>query len=183
MEVSIKHNLIIRQESIGDIEKVFLLVKEAFEEEKYSDHKEQYLVERLRVSTHFVPELSLVAEVNKKIIGYILLTQAAINSGDKVCATLAMAPVAVCPDHQHQGVGAALINYAHKKAFDLGYESIVLIGHQYYYPKFGYRLAHEFGISFPFDVPDNNCFVIELKKGGLKAIHGTVKYAPEFYKN
>jgi len=175
------HKPVIRQENCKDQAAVFQLVKEAFLTEQYSDHKEQYLVDRLRQSSHFIPQLSLVAVLNDKIIGYILLTQAGIKIGDKVHPTLALAPVAVHPEYQNRGVGKNLIKYANNMAIDLGYESIVLIGHQDYYPKFGYQLAQKFGIRFPFDVPEINSFVLELKKGALKGISGEVVYAQEFF--
>lgn len=173
----------IRQEIRDDYKEVFQLLKEAFAADQYSDHKEQYLVDRLRKSSHFIPELSLVAKVNEKIIGYILMTQAGIENKDSMHPTLALAPIAVHPDYQNQGIGKRLINYAHAKAIFLGHESIVLIGHQNYYPKFGYQLAMKFGVRFPFDVPEINRFVLELKKGALEGISGDIVYAREFYED
>ena len=180
MNSSVNHNFVIRQETSNDVAEVNELVKEAFLAVAYSDHTEHDLVDRLRKSSHFIPELSLVAVFKEKIKGYILLTLAGIKMDDSVHPTLALAPVAVHPDHQKSGIGAGLIEYAHHKAIELGYESIVLIGHQDYYPKFGYQLAKKFGIVFPFDVPEPNSFVLELKEGGLKGITGQVVYAKEF---
>ncbi|MCY1509471.1 hypothetical protein D9M68_438170 [compost metagenome] len=65
----------IRKEEKIDFKTVFELIRLAFENEELSDHKEQFLVERLRHSDAFVPELSLVAEVDNQITGYILLTK------------------------------------------------------------------------------------------------------------
>lgn len=174
------HNLEIRQENPKDHEEVFQLVKEAFVYEKYSDHREQYMVERLRKSSHFIPELSLVALINKRIVGYVLLTIAEIKKENIFHPTLALAPIAVHHDYQKQGIGSKLMKKAHSRAIELGYTSIILIGHQDYYPRFGYRLAHKFGICFPFDVPEINSFVIELKKDALAGIFGEVVYAQEF---
>ena len=181
MSTWLNHNLVIRQETSNDAEEVYELVKAAFLAAAYSDHKEHDLVDRLRKSSHFIPELSLVAVLKEKIIGYILLTLAGIKMDDSVHPTLALAPVAVHPDHQKRGIGAGLIEYAHHKAIELGNESIVLIGHQDYYPKFGYQLAKKFGISYPFDVPEFNSFVLELREGALKGITGEVVYAKEFF--
>ncbi len=183
MSSSVNHNLVIRQETSDDAAEVYELVKEAFLAEAYSDHTEHDLVDRLRKSSHFIPQLSLVAVLQEKIIGYILLSLAGIKMDESLHPTLALAPVAVHPDHQKRGIGAELIEYAHHKAIKLGYESIVLIGHQDYYPKFGYQLANKFGIVFPFDVPEPNSFVLELKEGGLKGITGEIVYAKEFFKD
>lgn len=171
----------IRTEAEKDFKVVFELVKNAFKNEEYSDHQEHYLVERLRDSDAFVPELSLVAEINKEIVGYILLTKIKIidvnvNSYD----SLALAPVAVLPKFQSKGIGRKLIEMAHKKAKDLGFSSVILLGHENYYPRFGYKQAKEFGIKLPFDVPDANCMVIELMENGLQNVEGTVKYPKEF---
>ena len=175
------HKLVIRKELVQDQEAVFLLVKEAFLNDFNSDHKEQFLVERLRKSVNFIPELSLVAILEEQVVGYILLTKAHIKSGNEIHETLALAPLAVLPDQQARGIGSELMKYAHQKALELGYNSIVLIGHQDYYPKFGYQQAHKYGISFPFDVPKMNCFAVELKKGGLDGVQGEVVYAQEFF--
>lgn len=176
-------HLEFRKENIDDKEVVFQLVKEAFKDMPYSDQKEHFLVDRLRSSKNFIPELSIVAVEGEKVIGYVLLTHADIRSTDDLQATLALAPVAVHPDHQNRGVGKRLIHYAHKKALDSGYESVVLIGHQDYYPKLGYELAGKFGISFPFDVPEINSFVVQLREGALKKVKGEVVYAKEFFED
>ncbi|WP_233789126.1 GNAT family N-acetyltransferase [Sphingobacterium sp. HMA12] len=68
-------NIHIRQESTVDHQSVFELIRKAFEHEKYSDHQEQFLVEKLRLSSGFIPELALVAEIGGEIVGYILLTK------------------------------------------------------------------------------------------------------------
>ncbi len=66
-----KMNVIIRQESEEDYEVVFELIEKAFKSEQKSDHKEQFVVERLRKSNAFVPELSIVSETGHKIVGHI----------------------------------------------------------------------------------------------------------------
>ncbi len=173
-------NLKIRQESPNDYNAVFNLIEEAFKNEIHTDHREQFLVERLRKSDAFIPELSIVAEVDGKIVGHILLTKLKIVNGDQVFNSLALAPVSVVPSFQGKGVGGALINYAHDKARTLGHTSIILLGHENYYPKFGYKLADSFGIELPFDVPKENCMAIELIENGLKGVNGTVEYPKEF---
>lgn len=170
----------IRQENPNDYKAVFNVIEKAFKDEIYTDHKEQFLVERLRKSDAFIPELSLVAEVDGKVAGHILLTRLKIVNGNKVFNSLALAPVSVLPEFQGKGVGGALINYAHEKARELGHASIILLGHEKYYPKFGYKRADSLGIELPFDVPKENCMAIELLENGLKDVSGTVEYPKEF---
>lgn len=133
--------MIIRQENPQDYPSVFDLIQNAFKDEIHSDHQEQFLVERLRKAEAFIPELSLIAESHGKILGYILLTPFKIQNDKEEFSSLALAPVAVLPSHQKQGIGGNLIQFAHQKAKELNYTSIALLGHEDYYPKFGYQLA------------------------------------------
>src|SRR5690606_35237497 len=170
----------IRQEKPEDFKIVFNLIEKAFESIQFSDHKEQCLVELLRKSKAFIPELSMVAEIENNIVGHILLTKLKIKNGQDEFNSLALAPVSVLPEYQGKGIGGMLIIEAHKKAIELGYQSIVLLGHEKYYPKFGYRQADSFGIDLPFDVPKENCMAIELTENGLNGVSGIVEYPKEF---
>lgn len=171
---------IIRQEQENDYPVVYKIVESAFKDMAESDHSEHLLVERLRKSDAFIPELSLVAESDGKVIGHILMTKVEIVSDDKRTTSLGLAPVSVLPEYQGKGIGGALIREAHKRAAGLGYGSAVLLGHKDYYPRFGYKKAIDFGIEFPFDVPSEFCMAAELLPDGLKDIHGKVKYSKPF---
>lgn len=170
----------LRQETKNDYKAVFNLIKEAFKNEALSEHKEQFLVERLRKSDAFIPELSIVAEIDKKIVGYILTTKLKIKNESNEFESLALAPVSVLPEFQGKGIGGKLIIESHKKAKELGHKSIVLLGHENYYPKFGYQQADTFGREFPFNVPKQNCMAVELIENGLKNVNGMVEYPKEF---
>lgn len=174
-------NLNLRQEQPEDYKEVFKIIEKAFKTEELSDHKEQFLVERLRKSKAFIPELSIIAEIGNKVVGHILLTKLKIKNNENKFDSLALAPVSVLPDFQGNGIGGMLIKKSHNIAKELGYRSIVLLGHENYYPRFGYKLAKEFDIEFPFDAPNENCFVIELAKNGLKGVNGIVEYPKEFF--
>lgn len=170
----------IRQENSNDLKEVFILLKEAFTTKEIDCPEEPFLVERLRKSKAFIPELSLVAEFEGKIVGHILLTKIKIKNEKYEFDSLALAPVSVLPKYQEKGIGSLLIKQAHKNAKELWYKSVVLLGHENYYPRFGYQLTEKFGIQLPFEVPKENCMAIELVQGGLKNISGTVEYPKEF---
>ncbi|WP_330747341.1 GNAT family N-acetyltransferase [Chryseobacterium sp. CP-77] len=171
----------IRQEEKKDHQQVFQLTEEAFSEMEHSDHQEQFLVEKLRKSDAFIPELSLVAEdENGRIAGHILFTKIKIVNEEKSFESLALAPVSVKPEFQNQGIGTKLILEGHRIAKELGYKSVILIGHEKYYPRFGYKKTSNFGVSFPFDIPEENGMAVELVKDGLKDRKGVVKYPHEF---
>ncbi len=173
-------NLTIRQEQPMDHPSVFKVIEQAFANEELSKYNVQCLVERMRTSSAFIPELSLVAELGSKIVGHILLTKTFITNSARSFHSLALTQVSVLPEYQKRGIGGALILHAHTKAKELGYESIVLLGHEQYYPKFGYQQAHTFGIVLPFDAPRENCMAFPLTENGLKGVSGTVVYPQEF---
>lgn len=169
--------MIIRQEREEDYDEVFRVVQTSFAGAEHSDGKEQHLVAALRMSSAFVSELSLVAEADGKIIGYILFTKIKIGES----AELALAPLAVLPSYQRQGVGKALIAAGHRIAKEMGYAYSVVLGSGQYYSRFGYLPAKQFGIRAPFDdVPDENFMAVDLQ-GGSEERNGVVEYAKEFF--
>ncbi|KTD86736.1 GNAT family N-acetyltransferase [Paenibacillus etheri] len=169
--------IIIRQEKVEDINDVYHVVQKAFEKVDYSDHDEHNLVNRLRHSTKFIPELSLVAEYENKIVGHILFTEITVDGH----TLIALAPVAVLPEMQGKGIGKLLITEGHKIATQLGYKSSIVLGHDKYYPKFGYKKASQYGIEAPFEVAEANFMAVELMDGALSDVHGVVEYAKEFF--
>ena len=132
----------IRQENRKDYEEIYKLVKTAFETAEHSDGNEQDLVVALRNSDSFIPELSLIAVKDNKIVGYILFTKIKIENHEEI----ALAPLAVLPEYQKQGIGSKLIEEGHKIAKKLGYHYSIVLGSENYYPKFGYIPAIQYGI-------------------------------------
>jgi len=165
----------IRQETPNDYSTVYETIKIAFENAEHSDRDEHNLVDRLRKSDAFIPQLSLVAELDNTIVGHILFTK--IQIGDTI--QLALAPVSVIPSMQNQGIGSKLIKKGHQIAKELGYEFSVVLGHANYYPRFGYLTASTFRIKAPFDVPDENFMALNLQGNNVE-LEGVVKYASEF---
>lgn len=165
----------IRQEIKKDYEEVYNVVKIAFKTAEHSDGNEQELVVALRNSSSFIPELSLVAIQDNKIVGYILFTKIKIGEYEE----LTLAPLAILPEYQKQGIGKKLIEEGHKIAKKLGYHFSVVLGSENYYPKSGYVPAIQYGIKAPFEVPNENFMAIKLNDFD-KEITGTVKYAKEF---
>ncbi|MEX2477811.1 MAG: N-acetyltransferase [Gracilimonas sp.] len=174
-------SLTIREEKPADHEAVESLIQRTFTLAEHSGGDEHLLVKRLRKSTAFISELSLVAELGNDLVGHILLTKVIIKSDESEFESLALAPVSVLPEFQNKGIGGKLIQAAHDQAREMGFTSLILLGHENYYPRFGYKPAHVFDISFPFDAPPENCMVIELSPNSLKYISGEVVYPKEFF--
>lgn len=167
--------MIIRQEKPGDIDAVHEVVRQAFEKASHTSHDEHNLVNRLRKSEAFIPELSLVAEENGQVVGHILFTR--VKVGDTV--QLGLAPLAVLPQWQGKGIGGKLIETGHALAKKLGYGYSILVGHERYYPRFGYFPASRIGVTAPFDVPDENLMAFSLQ-GKDTPLDGMLEYPAEF---
>lgn len=167
--------MLIRQETIDDYKEVYELITEAFATAEHADGNEQDLVVALRKGTAFIPELSLVAEIDGRLAGHILYTKAKVNDVE----VLALAPLSVRPEYQRQGVGTALINEGHKIAKSLGYQYSVVLGSETYYPRVGYIPAQQLGIEVPEGFPAENFMAIQLQENA-QPLNGTITYAEEF---
>ena len=169
--------LIIRQETEADFPQIHELNKLAFGQDS-----EAILVDLLRESDAFIPALSLVATIIKnKVVGHILFTKIIIrdDNGNEY-DSLALAPMAVSQELQRQGIGGKLIAQGLQKAKELGHQSVIVLGHEHYYPKFGFVPAEKWKIKSPYDVPTNVFMGLELEKDGLKNVSGMVHYAKAF---
>ena len=70
---------------------------------------------------------------------------------------------------------------AHRKAFELGYGSVVVLGMPSYYQRLGYKMARDYGIQIPFDPTGENSLVLEIVPNALEEVEGTVIYPKAFY--
>jgi predicted N-acetyltransferase YhbS len=165
----------IEAETEDDFEQISRLHTVAF-----NGDGEARLVEKLRRTPMYIRELSLVAKYRNAIIGHALFYPIKIKTCRKKCDSLALAPISVSPSFQNRKVGSRLIKEGLEKAKRLGFKSIIVVGHSEYYPRFGFEKASKYGISAPFDVPDNALFAIELEKDGLKDCSGTIEYPNEY---
>lgn len=167
----------IRQEIPEDFTSVHELLTKAFGQNNEAD-----LVSALRKNAEvFVPQLSLVALENDIVVGHILFTKIKIiDDLQNPHVSLALAPMAVLPDYQNNGIGSLLVKKGLEEAKNIGFTSVIVLGHEHYYPKFGFQPASQFGIRSPFEVPDPIFMAIELQTGGFKNISGVVVYPDEF---
>lgn len=176
-------DITIRQEKIEDYATTEKVVKTAFEGMEFSDEKEHELVARIRGAEVFIPALSLVAvhEDTKEIIGHILLSKLKIVNQEHSVESLALAPVSVLPEYQKEGIGKRLMHEALNKAKELGHQSVVVMGHPEYYPKFGFERASLRGIKPPFEVPDEAFMILALEKHSIDNVSGIVEYPSVFF--
>ena len=167
--------MVIRTETKSDHRVVRKINKSAFGQDD-----EANLVDALRNDPAFIHELSLVAEMDGVIVGHILFTRIRIVSDDKEYPSLALAPMSVLPAYQNQGIGSALVRAGLEKCRDMGFGSVIVLGHKDYYPRFGFKPASMWGITAPFDVADDVFMALELSENSLDGVSGTVQYAASF---
>lgn len=135
------------------------------------------LVDALRERAQ--PIVSLVAEVAGVIVGHILFSPVSLT-GHPDLGIMGLAPMAVAPAHQGQGIGEALVRAGLERCRELGYIAVVVLGHPGYYPRFGFAPAARFGISSEYEVPDEAFMATELQPAALRGKSGVIKYHAAF---
>jgi len=164
--------VIIRSETAADHAAVFRVNSTAFPTDA-----EARLVNALRASA--IPILSLVAERSGAVVGHILFSAVTL-AGHPETLLMVLAPMAVEPQYQRQGIGRRLVEAGLAKCRAIQAAGVVVLGHPAYYPRFGFVAARQFGIACPYDVPDEVFMALELAPGALNAPSGTVQYHTAF---
>jgi putative acetyltransferase len=105
------------------------------------------MIEAIRRSDGFVPKLSLVAEVDGRIDGHVMLSYVQLEGASR--RVLELGPMSVEPERQRTGIGSALVREALRRAEPRDEPLVLVLGHPSYYPRFGFRPAAELGIHPP----------------------------------
>lgn len=163
----------VRAESTDDYAAVRVVNEQAF-----GRAEEAALVDALRGRDE--PHISLVAEVDGRIVGHIFFSSVRVESEAEAFAALGLAPMAVLPEFQNRGIGSELVRRGLEECRRLGHEIVVVLGHPEYYPRFGFVPAKQKGLSCEYPVPDEVFMALELNEGALAGRLGVVKYGPEF---
>jgi putative acetyltransferase len=163
----------IRAEKPEDRESVRKINLAAFGREN-----EANLVDKLRGVAY---TLSFVAVESAQIVGHVFFSPVEIegNCRDNLLI-LGLAPVAVMPDRQRQGIGSLLIRHGLEACTQSGCKAVVVLGSPKYYPRFGFVRAKDKGIGCEYAVSDEMFMILELESGALDGCSGTVRYRSEF---
>ena len=164
-------NVAVRTERAEDADAVREVNEQAF-----AGPLEARIVDTLRGSSG---SLSLVATVDGRVVGHILFTPVSIDPPHTV-RVAGLAPMAVRPEFQRMGVGAALVVAGLDECRSHGYSAVVVVGHPDYYPRFGFAAAHTRGLRYADDVPLEAFMVLAFEPGALPKSGGVVRYHPEF---
>lgn len=172
--------MIIRTIEEKDFLAVDKLIRDTFSNTDHGYGNESELVDKIRLSNSYIPNLEIVATDNETIIGHGLLSEVKIVTVDgSSYVGLVLAPLDVALSHQGEGVGSRLLIELEERAQKLNYPFISILGHPDYYPKFGYVKASKFDIAAPFTVPDE-AFMIKFFDEDKVKPKGTINYSDAF---
>jgi len=163
----------VRTEEPGDREAIRRVNEAAFDTPAEAD-----LVDALRDAGDAVPDLCLVAVEGYDVVGHICFSRARLGAdGPEI---LALAPMAVAPEAQNQGIGSELIREALDRANDTDFPLVVVLGHPDYYPRFGFDPAVAYGVECPYDGIPPEAWMAQPLAAYEPGIRGTVVYADAF---
>lgn len=125
------------------------------------------------------PFLSLVAVDADEVVGHIAFSPVTLVPYPDL-PIAGLAPMAVTPTRQHQGIGSSLVRAGLHEARRLGFGAVVVLGHAGFYPRFGFRTASSFDLVSEYDVPDDVFMALELRAAALHGYGGTIRYHSAF---
>ena len=178
----------IRLEEHKDYKSIVSLILRSFQKgTDYSDGTDIIaLVEEIRDSKYYIPELSFVAELDNKVVGHFLFSKFPLSPtrdgghGDGSDSEIVMlAPVSVHADYFRQGIGTAMLMMGIEKVRELGYKGITVEGNYKFYNQVGFRTSSDYNI-FPtggYPMKEPRCMKCqETYDGSLDGIHGYIVY-------
>jgi len=164
----------IREEKAEDHEAVREINDNAF-----GQLDEGRIVDKIRAACEDI--LSLVAVEDEKVVGHIFFSPAVINYNGKAIKGMGLAPMSVHPDYQNKGIGSLLVNKGIKRVKETSCPFIIVLGHDKYYPRFGFETASMYGIKPQWEgVPDEAFMVMILDKVTMAGVSGVATYRKEF---
>ncbi|MHB8793041.1 MAG: GNAT family N-acetyltransferase [Thermoleophilia bacterium] len=164
----------IRTERPEEVSQIREVNKQAFGQPTEAD-----IVDRLR--SNCSETLSLVAVDGEAIVGHILFTPVVVDGPDGKMTGMGLAPMAVLPERQRQGVGSRLVREGIKILGRRGCPFIIVLGHPAYYPRFGFEPAAAHGLISQWEgVPDEAFMVLILDSDAMEGVIGVAAYRDEF---
>ena len=149
----------------------------AVNEAAFGQPAEANLVEALHRADAAI--VALVAVSDAAVVGHILFSPVTVEhaAGRRFAG---LAPMAVAPDRQKQGVGGLLVREGLARCQALGCDGVVVVGHPDYYPRFGFVPAHTLGLRCEYDVPPEVFMALALPGRSVEGASGLVRFHEAF---
>lgn len=161
-------NIIIRNETQADYKIVEKITREAFYNLYVPGGVEHYLVHIMREHSDFISELDFVIELDGQIIGNIMYTKAKLVDEKGIEKNIiTFGPVCIVPKYQRKGYGKLLIEYSFKRAIELGYDVIVILGSPANYVSLGFKSSKKYNVCIENGKYPAAMMVKELVSGTL----------------
>lgn len=167
-----RNKLQIREAVETDLSDVLLIERLAFGYDKEAD-----LVSDLLHDPSAKPLLSLLAFINDRAVGHILFTAARLSCTQDTASIVILAPLAILPDAQKQGIGGKLIEQGLELLSRSGVDLVFVLGHPEYYPRYGFKSAGHLEYEAPYPIPDEHAgawMVQALRSGVIGTVSGKV---------
>lgn len=163
--------VVVRPETPADYAEIAAVVEAAF-----GKPNEVAIVEAIRNSDGYLPDLAFVAEDEGHVVGHTMLSWVGLEGSER--RLLQLAPMAVAPERQRQGIGFLLGETALEAADRQGEPLVLVVGHSSYYPRFGFRPASQLGRYPPHpEIPDEAFMAVPLSAYD-PSIRGRVLWPP-----
>jgi len=162
----------IREATDSDLQDVLAVERAAFGSEEEAE-----LVKQLMDDPSAAPVLSLIACINDKTVGHILFTHATIKNLQPEVTASILAPLAVIPESQKQGIGGKLIETGLEILREQGTDLVFVLGYPEYYTRHGFEPAMPFDLIAPYPIPEkvSDAWMIQaLRPGLLESTQGQV---------
>ena len=181
-----RNDIMIRPETQKDYKEIISLVLRSFKEgTNYSDGTDIVaLIEEIRVSRYYIPDLSFVAELDGKIVGHFMFSHFPLSktsSGNHIDSNdiVMLAPVSVHADYFHKNVGVTMLTLGIQKVRECGFKGISVEGDFHFYHRVGFKTSSEYNIyptsGYPMKEP--RCMMCqETYEGSLEGIQGYIVY-------
>jgi putative acetyltransferase len=166
--------VIVRPETPSDYADIRRIVDAAFGDTITGD-----LVEQIRRTDRYVPDLSLVAVSEGQSLGHVMSSYVDLVPGTR--RVLQVGPLAVAPAFQRRGVGTALMEETIRRADERGEPLLLIEGNPAYYGRFGFRRADEHGIDAPPEARAPQFFMLRPLRGYDPSLTGRAVYPAETF--
>ena len=185
VQVQMEKPVYIRTATDADLSEVLSIERLAF-----GHDTEAELVRVLLDDPSAKPFVSLLAFTNDRAVGHILFTAARLTKTDHRASIAILAPLAIVPDAQKQGIGGMLIERGLQLLSKSGVDLVFVLGHPAYYPRYGFKPAGQLGFEAPHPIPDEHAdawMVHALRPGVIGTVRGKVMCAdglnqPEYWR-